>query len=429
MQNLKQTPESGLHKAGEIRRSSPDNFESRLPMRKPIISLLVLGCFLSWQAFAQEAPMQDAQIKEDAPDRHVVEKGDTLWGIAGKFLSEPWRWPEIWQLNKDEIKNPHRIYPGDVVVLDLSSGSPRLKLVKNQKYLGRDVVVMSPTSRVEARAATPAIPLISPADIGPFLSQPLVVEKGSLETAPEIVASEENRVIIGAGNRAYVAGLRQGDPLQWQVFRAGNPFTDPDTGETLGYEAVYLGEAKVKAFGESSTIEVGRAVQEINRGDRLVKLSESELANFIPHAPQKKFRGRILTMYSGVAEAGPKSIVTINRGARDGIEQGHVLAILRHGREALVTKSSVEEDKPLRSWHQDECMKKDAKVSFNEPYDRAKVWERCPGKNPIKDRETVTLPDERYGLLLVFRTFDRVSYGLVMQSTLAVQQGDVVTTP
>lgn len=395
-------------------------------MRKPIISLLVLGCFLSWQAFAQDA--QDAQIKEGAPDRYVVEKGDTLWGISGKFLSEPWRWPEIWQLNKDEIKNPHRIYPGDVVVLDHSSGSPRLKLVKNQKYHGRDVVVMSPTSRVEVHAATPAIPLISPADIGPFLSQPLVVEKDSLAQAPEIVASEENRVIIGAGNRAYVSGLKAGDPTQWQVFRAGKPFIDPDTNETLGHEAIYLGEARVKAFGESTTIEVGRAVMEINRGDRLVKLTEAELANFIPHAPDKKIRGRILTMYSGVAEAGPKAIVTINRGTKDGIEQGHVLAIWRHGREATVTKSTVEEEKPLRSWHQTECLKKGAKVNFNEPYDRAKVWGPCP-KETLADRGTVKLPDERYGLLLVFRTFDRVSYGLIMQSTLAVNQGDVVTTP
>lgn len=396
-------------------------------MRKPIISLLVLGSFLSWQAFAQEAPTE-AQIKEGAPDRYVVEKGDTLWGISGKFLSEPWRWPEIWQLNKDEIKNPHRIYPGDVVMLDHSSGSPRLKLVKNQKYSGRDVVVMSPTSRVQDRTATPAIPLISPADIGPFLSQPLVVEKDSMGSAPEIVASEENRVVIGAGNRAYVAGLRASDPKQWQIFRAGKPFIDPDTNETLGHEAIYLGEARVKSFGETTTVEIGRAVMEINRGDRLVKLQETELANFVPRAPEKQVRGRILTIYSGVAEAGPKGIVAINRGTKDGIEQGHVLAIWRHGRQATVTKANIEKEEPLRNWHQTECLKKGAKVSFSEPYDRSKVWGPCPG-GTIADKGFVTLPDERYGLLLVFRTFDRVSYGLIMQSTLAVNQGDVVTTP
>jgi len=393
-------------------------------MRKPIITLLVLSSLLSWGALAEE----EAQIKEGAPDRYVVEKGDTLWGISGKFLSEPWRWPEIWQLNKDQIKNPHRIYPGDVVVLDHVDGKPRLKVVKSQKYNGRDVVVMSPAARVEARAATPAIPVISPADIGPFLSQPLVIEKDGLQRAPEIVASEENRVVIGAGNRAYVAGLKPGDSRNWQVFRSGKPFVDPDTQETLGYEAIYLGEARVKSFGETSTVEIGRAVAEINRGDRLVKLAEAELANFVPHAPDKAVRGRILTVYSGVAEAGPKSIVSINRGTKDGLEQGHVLAIHRHGREVPVTLPEAKREKPMRNWHQTECLKKGAKVSYSEPYDRDKVWGPCP-EETVAEKGFVKLPEERYGLLLVFRTFDRVSYALVMQATSAVHQGDVVANP
>ena len=392
-------------------------------MRKPIISLLLIGSFLSWSAFADEL-----QVKQDAPDRYVVEKGDTLWDISGKFLKEPWRWPEIWRLNKDEIKNPHWIYPGDVVVLDHINGSPRLRLVKSEKYSGRGVVVVEPTARIQAREPSPAIPLISPADIGPFLSQPLVVEANALDNAPQIVASEENRVIIGAGNRAYVAGLKKGDPTRWQVFRQGKPFIDPDTKETLGYEAIYLGEAQVTRFGETSTIEIGRAVQEINRGDRLIRLNEAEMANFVPHAPDKPIRGRILTIYSGVAEAGPQAIVTINRGTKDGIEQGDVLAIYRHSREVPVEKSAVEEEKPLRSWHQDECLKKGAKVSFNEFYDRSKVWGPCP-EPTAEDKGTVSLPEERYGLMLVFRTFDRVSYALIMQTTLAVSTGDIVTTP
>lgn len=392
-------------------------------MRKPIISLLLLGSFLSGYAFAQ-----DTQVKEGAPDRYVVEKGDTLWGISGKFLNEPWRWPEIWQLNKDEIKNPHWIYPGDVVLLDSSSGSPRLKLLKNAKYSGRDVVVVSAAARIEPREASPAIPLISPADIGPFLSQPLVIEKDGLASAPEIVASEENRVIIGAGNRAYVSGIPADSPRQWQVFRSGSPLVDPDSGETLGTEAVYLGEARVSKFGEPATVDIGRAVAEINRGDRLVKLSESELANFVPHAPDKHLRGRIMSVYSGVAEAGPKAIVSINKGTLDGIEQGHVLAIYRQGEQVAVPKRKVEESKPLRNWHQTECLKKDAKVTFSEPYDRAKAWGPCPEES-VAEKGSVTLPEERYGLLLVFRTFNRVSYALVMQAALSVHQGDVVVNP
>jgi hypothetical protein len=390
-------------------------------MRKPIISLL-LGSLLSFSTLADEV-----QVKADAPQRYVVEKGDTLWGISGKFLNEPWRWPEIWQLNKDEIKNPHRIYPGDVVVLDQSGTGARLKLVKSQKYNGRDVVTVSPSARTEARAPSPAIPVISPADIGPFLSQPLVVDVGALESAPEIVASEENRVVIGAGNRAYVAGLQPGS-RQWQVFRSGKPFIDPDTGELLGHEAIYLGDARVTRFGESSTIEVGKAVREINRGDRLMRLQEAELANFVPHAPASPVRGRILSIYSGVAEAGPTSIVAINRGARDGVEQGTVLAIWRQASQAPVSKTVAQESRPLRSFDQSECLKKDAKVNFNDAYDRSKAWGPCPAE-PAADKGFVLLPEERYGLLLVFRVFDRVSYGLIVQSSLAVHQGDVVTQP
>lgn len=393
-------------------------------MRKFIITLVVLSSFLSWCARAD-----DAQIKEGAPDRYVVVKGDTLWGISGKFLDEPWRWPEIWQLNKDEIKNPHWIYPGDVVVLDRVNGKARLKLVKNEKYSGRDVVVLSPAIRTQAHPDIPAIPAISPADIGPFLSQPLVIEKDGLDSAPEIVASEENRVIIGAGNRAYVAGLKPGDPKQWQVFRPGKALVDPDTKQVLGYEAVYLGEARVRSFGETSTIEIGRAVAEINRGDRLVRLKETELANFVPHAPDKTVRGRIISVYSGVAEAGPESIVTLNRGAKDGLEPGSVLAIHRFGETVRVTKPGAVKDQPLRSMDQTECLRKDAKVSFNEFYDRSKAWGPCPKENVSDTGGTVKLPEERYGLLLVFRTFDHVSYALVMQATSAVHQGDVVANP
>ncbi len=390
-------------------------------MRKVIITLLAIGSFLAWGARAEEPA-----IRGDAPERYVVVKGDTLWGIAGRFLNEPWRWPEIWELNREEIRNPHRIYPGDVVVLERSaSGKARLKLVKNQKYGGREVVTVTPSARVQPHPETPAIPVISPADIGPFLSQPLVVDKDGLASAPEIVASEENRVVIGAGNRAYVAGLKAGDPSQWQVFRPGKPLVDPDTQETLGYEAVYLGEARVTRFGETSTIEIAKAVAEINRGDRLVQLREGELSNFVPHAPDKPLRGRILAVYSGVAEAGPAAIVTLNRGSRDGLELGHVLALYRHGKTVAIDKPK--EPAPLRNWHQTECLKKDAKVSFDQPYDRAQAWGPCPPESAEKG--LVTLPEERYGLLLVFRTFDRVSYALVMQATAAVHQGDVVTNP
>jgi hypothetical protein len=391
-------------------------------MCKAIITLLVLGGFLSWGARAEEP-----SFRGDAPERYVVVKGDTLWDIAGRFLEKPWRWPEIWRANQDYIKNPHRIYPGDVLVLERDANGGRLKLLRNQKYGGREVVVLHPSTRVEPHPDSPAIPVISPADIGPFLSQPLVIEKDGLANAPEIVASEENRVIIGAGNRAYVAGLKEGDPRQWQIYRNGKPLVDPDTGEVLGHEAIYLGEARVVRFGETSTLEIGRTVAEVNRGDRLVRLKETELSNFVPHAPDNRLRGRIISVYSGVAEAGPKSIVVLNRGTRDGVDQGQVLALYRQSTRVKVSDAKAKEPAPLRSFHQDECLKKDANVRFDEFYDRAKAWGPCPPEDQA--RNTVALPEERYGLALVFRTFDRVSYALVMQAARAVQQGDVVTNP
>lgn len=399
-------------------------------MLKTIIALLSSCVFFSGAVFAEEA----AQVKEDAPDRYVVVKGDTLWAISGKFLKDPWRWPEIWKLNKEEIKNPHLIYPGDVVVLDRANGE--LRLVKNAKYQGRDFEKRSPQTRVEPSERR-AIPIISPADIGPFLSQPLVIEQDGLETAPRILASEENRVAIGAGNRAYVDGLKEGGPKQWHIFRPGKALIDPDNQAVLGYEAIYLGDARVLKYGETSTIEVIKSVQEILRDDRLVAAVNVELANIVPHAPAKDLRGRIISSYGGVAETGRGSIVSLNRGARDGLETGHVLALYRFGQEITLPKKD-QAAPPLRSISRKECLRKEAKVSFNEPYDPSRAWGPCPEIDEPKSFSEayvdkgdpkLKLPEERYGLVLVFRTFEKVSYALVMQSSLAVHVSDVVEKP
>ncbi len=349
-------------------------------MRNIIIALLTTFTLFSGCVFADEL-----QLREDAPDRYVVVKGDTLWAISGRFLKSPWRWPEIWRLNKEEIKNPHWIYPGDVVLLDRRTGS--LRLVKNekyQKYQGRDFVKLSPHARVEQNERV-AIPIISPADIGPFLSQPLVIEKDGLDGAPRIVANEEGHVVIGAGSRAYVTGLTPGGPKQWHIFRPGKELVDPETKNILGYEAIYLGDARVLKYGETSTIEVVKTTQEILRDDRLVAVTNVELANFVPHAPASAVRGLVISAYGGVAEAGRGSIITLNRGTQDGLEIGHVLALSRTGEVAAY---------------------------------------RAGDK-----KQTIKLPEERYGLVLVFRVFDHVSYALVMQSTLSVNVGDVVETP
>ena len=348
-------------------------------MRNLIIALLSVSMLIATQAKADEV-----LIKGDAPDRYVVVKGDTLWAISGRFLKSPWRWPEIWRMNKEEIKNPHWIYPGDVVLLDRASGT--LRLVKNEKYQGKGFIKLEPKARIESNENA-AIPIISPADIGPFLSQPLVVGEDGLKNAPRIIANEEGRVVIGAGSRAYARGISAGDAKQWHIFRPGKALVDPDTKQVLGYEAIYLGEARVLKYGETTTIEIIKAVQEILRDDRLVAATTVDLANFVPHAPTRAVRGKIIDSYGGVAEAGRNSIVTLNKGSVDGLDIGSVLAILRTGEVA--------------------------------------AYRDDDDKKP----QLVKLPEERYGLLLIFRTFERVSYALVMQSTLSVNVGDSVENP
>ena len=346
-------------------------------MRNIIIALLSCCTLLSTSVYADEL-----QIKEDAPDRYVVVKGDTLWAISGRFLKSPWRWPEIWRLNKDEIKNPHWIYPGDVVILDRASGT--LRLSKNEKYRGRGFEKREPDTRIQP-STNSAIPIISPADIGPFLSQPLVIEKDGLETAPRIVANEGNRVVIGAGNRAYVSGLKAGGPKQWHVFRAGKPLTDPDTAEVLGHEAVYVGDARVLKDGDPATVEIIKSTQEILRDDRLVAATDIDLANFVPRAPRAGVAGKVIAIYGGVSEVGRGAIITLNLGSKKGIESGHVLAMLSAG--------------------------------------------KVPAYRSGEENRIVQLPSERYGLALVFRVFENISYALVMRADITAKIGDVVETP
>jgi hypothetical protein len=345
---------------------------------------LITALLISWAVSGHSAPVE---LKDDRPDQYKVVKGDTLWDISGRFLEKPWRWPEIWKMNQDEIKNPHLIYPGDVIVLDLSGANPKLRLARGNE---RETVKLSPTARSEDLAAKP-VPAISPAGLEPFLSRPLVIEEYGLANAPRIVATQEDRVALGAGGKAYVTGITSDKGNRWQIYRPGKALVDPETGHLLGYEATYLGEVRVVTFGEVSTVEIVKSTQEIVRGDRLVLASETAFPSYVPHSPQHDVRGRIIAAHEGVAEVGQNAIVAINRGARDGLEVGHVLAILRSGH---VVQSP-----------------------------------RSDGEDPRSVKTAVRLPDERYGVLFVFRTFDRVSYGLVMEVDRPVQLLDLVRNP
>jgi hypothetical protein len=336
-----------------------------------IISALLLS-FSTACALAQDD--RPLQLADNAPDRHIVVPGDTLWGISGKFLREPYRWPELWRMNKEQVKNPHRIYPGQVLVLDRSGTHPRLRL---------ETVKASP--KVHAEPLSGAISSIPQNIVEPFLSQPLVVEEDGLKDAPKIVATQEDRVYIGPGGRAYVSGIKDNTSKSWQVFRPARPILDPETREIIGHEAFYLGTATLTAAGDPATVDITTAVQEIGVNDRLVPAPRANIIHYAPHAPDKPIQGQVAAIYGGVKESGRHSVVTLNRGKRDGLETGHVLAIYRNGGERLYRDGN--------------------------------------------ETTSIKLPPERYGLVFVFRVFDRISYALVMDVTRPVVVSDIVRTP
>ncbi len=347
-------------------------YSAGVAMQKLIISLIC--CLLPVFALAA-AP----EIRDNAPDRHVVVKGDTLWDISATFFKDPWKWPQIWGLNKDTIKDPHWIYPGDVIILDRATGTLRIGGEIKAGSSG-NVVKLSPRARVQDSEHN-AISSIPANAIGPFLSRPLIIEENELSGAPTLVGTYEQRVILGNDDIAYVKGLSEDKGLLWQVYRPGKTFLDPDSKEVLGHEAIYLGDVSVEKFADLSTVKVTKSIQEINKGDRLVQATGELASNYVPHAPESLLTARVISIYGGISQAGQNAIITLNKGRRDGLENGHVLALYRKG-EVLKEKGEV-----------------------------------------------LTLPVVRYGLLFVFRTFDKVAYALVMQTRLPVELLDSAQTP
>jgi hypothetical protein len=381
-------------------------------MRKVIISLILLSTSVA-NAFA--ASSED--LRGDAPESYTVTRGDTLWSISGRFLKEPWRWPEIWKMNQDQIRNPHLIYPGDVIVLDRSGRDVQLRVSRG------DTVRLSPRVRVEPLAAK-AVPTISPADIEPFLSKPLVVGATELDGAARIIATDEDRVALGAGDVAYVEGVTKEQGAVWSIYRRGDALIDPDTNQALGYLAIYVGEARVQHFGEVSKIEITRSEREVTNGDRLLPAAkEVPVFSYVPRAPAKPVKGRIVSTYGSLVETGPRSIVALSKGSADGLEVGHVLAIYRTqpgARYALRTaplwgRSGPSGDDSPRTYYSEQITPRDASL--------------YPARQRITEFDLAKFPSERYGLLMVFRTFDRASFALVMDASRQVSLNDVVANP
>jgi len=360
-------------------------------------STQVLGFALAMFAGTATAS-QPVELAKDAPDKYVVVKGDTLWSISGKFLQQPWRWPDIWQLNREQIANPHLIYPGDVVYLDHSGGTPRLRLGKPVATGGGDAAPGSgaalarndpppaeraqPRVRVEQLAQEP-VPTVDAHRIEPFLSRPLIVDELAMQAHPRIVATQDGRVYLGRGGLAFVRGANGEPGSDWHIYRRAHPLLDPDTRVPIAWEAEFVGTARMERQGDPSTMRITGTTEEVGPGDRLVPADSAMPVNYAPRPPEAAVNGRIVSVYRGVAQAGRNNVIAVNVGTSNGLAVGNVLAIKERDR-------------------------------------------------TVADRETrepIRLPGQPIGHLLLFRVFDKIAYGLIMGSSRDVAVGDDVTNP
>ncbi|MFM2065256.1 MAG: hypothetical protein RLZZ584_165 [Pseudomonadota bacterium] len=343
-----------------------------------------------------EAGIPLTELAPDAPDSYTVKSGDTLWDISKIFLRSPWRWPELWGMNIEQVSNPHLIYPGQMLVLLRGDGRARLEMGQAGGMQGPDgTLKLSPRARSSGLGLGPiaAVPMHL---IQPFLNDAVVLDQNELDGAPRIVAGLDSRTVFSRGDTAYVRGSLP-DKRDWRVFRNARPLNDPDTGEVLGYEAAYVGAAEYIRRGDRRTgADGGEEIvpatftltamrQEAGVGDRLVTATPRDDMAYTPHPPAKPIFGRIANLYGEGLSAGQNQVVAINRGKVDGIERGHVLALLRDG------ERLVDRDDPQRAM--------------------------------------LKLPDERHGYLFVFRVFNRVSYALILSAQTAVRVGDHFVQP
>lgn len=346
---------------------------------------------------------QTVQVNPDNPGQYVVQKGDTLWDISARFLTEPWRWPEIWKVNP-QIENPHLIYPGDVVSLTYQDGSPVLT-VNRGGVAGSRNVKLSPGIRSEQRDQ--AIPTIPIDVIRQFLTRPLIVQDAEMEGWPYIVSSYEQHLVAGPGIEIYVRGLDASTAVQkYSIYRKGPAYISKSGGKetTLGYEAIYVGDAQIRQLGDPSTAVVTSAVREVLNGDRLIPQRDDELyTDFVPASPDSPIEADIISAQDVLSEIGQYQVVVMDKGAKDGVKIGHVFAINQSGR--VVT---------------------DKIKSSEKKYNDSALIEYL-GKSKAAG-EQVTLPEVRAGVMMVFRTFDTVSYALVMEALRPVHLYDRATS-
>jgi LysM repeat protein len=326
-------------------------------------------------------------LAPNAPERYTVKRGDTLWDLSSMYLTSPWRWPELWGMNKEQIKNPHLIYPGQELLLVKDGGRARLQLADGTSGGEPTSGKLEPRIR-EVGGDRVAITAIPNNLIEPFLSRPQVLEAGAFSDAPRIVATQEGRVYVGRGDEAYARGIKDEAILNYNVYRPLRPLFDPDDKirkNPIAYEAYYLGSVNKIRSGEISTMRIDSSKQEIGIGDRLMPLEREQLIAYVPKRPGAAVDARVLSIYDGVRYAGGGQIVTLSRGSDDGLTIGDVLQMWRHG-ETMLDRTAAK-------------------------------------------REFIKLPDEQIGLAFVFRAFPRISYALILRGTRAVEIGDRASNP
>lgn len=360
-----------------------------------VATRIAAAAFLACSAIlpAGAAP---TDFRPDAPDQHMVVKGDTLWDISGAFLKSPWRWPEVWGMNRDEIRNPHWIYPGQIIYFDRVHG--RLSLTRPAGGGADDgageapLLRMSPQLRTEGLGKD-AVPAIAPAAIEPFLTQPMIVEPGELAGAPRIAASGEGRLYLGKGDKVYVRGDLKGG-TSFQVFRPGAPLRDPDTGSVAAYEAMYLGTVSLLAQARPGvdvhTFALASSNREMGVGDMLLPAPPTPIRSYVPHQPERQVKARVMSLYADTSQAAQSQIVTVNKGSLDGLDIGSVLQLYHYG------------------------------ATVPDPASKGFMG---------LFRTQLKLPDEQFGTLFIFRVFGHVSYGLIMQVTAPVKAGDLAISP
>lgn len=343
-------------------------------MKKRIYGLLLAGLLNANFVIAQSA-ITPSDLKADYPSEYVVVKGDTLWGISGRFLNQPWRWPELWGVNP-QIQNPHLIYPGDVLYLTWVDGQPRLGLRPGEQRLSPRVREMP------LEQAVTAIPL---RDIQSFINENIVVQEDILSFAPYVVAGENRRLISGAGDKVYARGELVRNEGNQAIYRPAREYVDPLTNEFLGYELFKVADTRITAVNEDIiTMELVRSNEEVRTTFRVLPTEESRIQSvFYPKSAPDGVEGLIIGLLRGVASAGQFDAVVLNVGQREGVEAGHVFSVFRTGEVV---------------------------------------------RDPVSGGQ-IQLPSEEAAVLMVFKSFDKVSYGLIMRATNVVSIGDEIRNP